>query len=142
VCSREMDREMQNSSLYISRGTEGSESGGIISKNLDDDGRPKRTGAYAWRTHFPILTSFFSLQLIVIGFVLMGGGCFLRNMDNCKCPYYHCCDRIWSAIPGMGYSTVRMGGWAACSCGVLFHHFFHVHSSCRFLQVSRPYHWQ
>jgi hypothetical protein len=42
-----MDREMQNSSLYISRGTEGYESGGIISKNLDDDGRPKRTGAYA-----------------------------------------------------------------------------------------------
>jgi len=43
-----MDREMQNSSLYISRGRpEGSESGGIISKNLDDDGRPKRTGAYA-----------------------------------------------------------------------------------------------
>lgn len=37
---------MQNSSLYIARGPEGSESGGI-SKNLDDDGRPKRTGAYA-----------------------------------------------------------------------------------------------
>ncbi|KAJ7007044.1 hypothetical protein D5086_022348 [Populus alba] len=40
-----MDREMQNSSLHIARGPEGSESGGM-SKNLDDDGRPKRTGTW------------------------------------------------------------------------------------------------
>ncbi|KAJ6405007.1 hypothetical protein OIU84_013061 [Salix udensis] len=45
VCSREMDKEMQNSSLRIEHGPEGSAGGGI-SKNLDDDGRQKRTGTW------------------------------------------------------------------------------------------------
>lgn len=94
---------------------------------------------YTWRTPFPILESFFSSSF---AFVLMGGGCFLRDMDYCKCPYYHCCDRVWSTLSGMGHSTARLGGWAACSRGVLVHHFFHVHSPCRFLQVSWPCHRQ
>ncbi|KAJ6685746.1 hypothetical protein OIU79_015711 [Salix purpurea] len=40
-----MDKEMQNSSLRIEHGPEGSAGGGL-SKYLDDDGRQKRTGAY------------------------------------------------------------------------------------------------
>lgn len=79
----------------------------------------------------------FSLQsnVILLGFLLLFV-CDLRDMDNCKCSYYHRCDWFWSAVPGMGHCSVGLGGWAICSHGIFIYHPFHILSSCRFLQVS------
>jgi hypothetical protein len=71
---------MQKSSMFIEHGPGGAYDNGDIRKNLDDDGRPKRTGKYAKNMlSFTVLS--LSLSLVFL-FRLNFLSLLLRNMGN------------------------------------------------------------
>lgn len=58
---------------------------------------------------------------------------------DCERPYNHSCDRIWSAVLGLGYCTARLGCWTDSYVTVLRRDALHLNSPDLRLPDWGPY---
>lgn len=109
------------------------------SKCFDDDGRLKRTGTYA-------VLSVSICTIILLKYCMLGemsenravAMVNRRNVLDRDVAYHNGCDRIGSAVPGMGDRSARLGCRACCLAAVRLCQPLHFESPVSVLPVRGP----
>lgn len=107
---------------------------GQPNKSFDDDGRIKRTGERISHTNF-YYNNMNSMRIRMRMKMKMK---MFRYIINGELTHNHRGDRFWRVVVGVGDSAARVGGGPRRADGVLLHHIFHLHPTCRLLPLPRP----
>lgn len=141
--SRIVDRIDQS----VDRNVEGTNLVPMSSAELDDDGRPKRTGRpqesplndiREWVLK-PVTANhkFWQLQCLYSDYLLWS-----RNVLDGICPCNNRMYRIWSIIFGMGSRSAWLDSWALGECFLCRHYILHFGSARWFLPLHESCLWE